>query len=104
MNHLFRRHSDSQSACLCSFIFPFIIITNRVPLVTGGRIDHGHHDGSAYLALTDTLAMARAVSKAISMTDNGKTIAIVIIAIIRYGNFREKVSQLRQRKLDATLI
>lgn len=33
--------------------------------VEGGRIDHGHHAGNAYRALTDTIAMADAVKAAI---------------------------------------
>ena len=38
---------------------------------SGGRIDHGHHDGIAHKALTDTIAMAKAVTKALSLVDQG---------------------------------
>ena len=33
-------------------------------MVEGGRIDHAHHAGNAYRALTDTIAMADAVKMA----------------------------------------
>lgn len=39
---------------------------------TGGRIDHGHHDGQAVRALHDTVAMNKAVSKATDMINLGK--------------------------------
>lgn len=46
-------------------------------LVEGGRIDHGHHDGNAYRALTDTVAFADAVARAERMTDSRDTLIIV---------------------------
>lgn len=46
-------------------------------LVEGGRIDHGHHDGNAYRALTDTIAFADAVKVAAQMTDSRDTLIIV---------------------------
>lgn len=33
--------------------------------VEGGRVDHGHHAGNAYRALTDTIALSDAVKKAV---------------------------------------
>ena len=38
----------------------------------GGRIDHNHHNNNAYRALTDTLAMEKAVTKALHMTKRGE--------------------------------
>lgn len=35
--------------------------------IEGGRIDHGHHAGNAYRALTDTIAMSDAVKKAVEV-------------------------------------
>lgn len=35
--------------------------------VEAGRIDHGHHAGNAYRALTDTIALSDAVKKAVSV-------------------------------------
>lgn len=41
--------------------------------VEGGRIDHGHHAGNAYRALTDTIAMADAVKKTVAtLTELGE--------------------------------
>ncbi len=46
-------------------------------LVEGGRIDHGHHDGNAYRALTDTIAFAEAVAAADRITADADTLIIV---------------------------
>ncbi|XP_033642445.1 alkaline phosphatase, tissue-nonspecific isozyme-like [Asterias rubens] len=48
-----------------------------VLMVEGGRIDHAHHDGLAYHALHDTIAMDKAVAKAMSMTNEMETLFIV---------------------------
>lgn len=46
-------------------------------MVEGGRIDHGHHAGNAYRALTDTIAMDEAVRVAMEKTDPKDTLIIV---------------------------
>ena len=46
-------------------------------LVEGGRIDHGHHEGNAYRALHDGIALADAVGIADEMTDTEDTLIIV---------------------------
>jgi alkaline phosphatase len=46
-------------------------------LVEGGRIDHAHHAGNAYNALTDTIEFARAVEVALEKTDTEETLIIV---------------------------
>lgn len=46
-------------------------------MVEGGRIDHAHHVGNAYRALTDTIALANAVKVAREMTDDKDTLIIV---------------------------
>ena len=46
-------------------------------IVEGGRIDHAHHAGNAYRALTDTVAFADAVAVARTMTDAANTLIIV---------------------------
>jgi alkaline phosphatase len=46
-------------------------------MVEGGRIDHGHHMGNAYRALTDTLALDAAVSRALELTDPANTLILV---------------------------
>lgn len=46
-------------------------------MVEGGRIDHAHHEGNAYRALTDTIAFAEAVAAAVAMTDAAQTLILV---------------------------
>ena len=46
-------------------------------LVEGGRIDHAHHDGNAYRALTDTIAMSDAVEVANQLTSADDTLILV---------------------------
>ena len=46
-------------------------------LVEAGRIDHGHHFGNAYRALTDTVELSSAVAKAASLVDLKETLIIV---------------------------
>lgn len=46
-------------------------------MVESGRIDHAHHAGNAYNALTDTIAMAEAVQTAVEKTDPKNTLIIV---------------------------
>jgi alkaline phosphatase len=48
-----------------------------VLLVEAGRIDHAHHSGNAYRALTDTLAMNEAVAAAAEMTSAEDTLILV---------------------------
>lgn len=44
--------------------------------VESGRIDHGHHAGSAYNALTDTIAFAEAVQAAVDATGDDTLILV----------------------------
>jgi alkaline phosphatase len=46
-------------------------------MVEGGRIDHGHHAGNAYRALTDGIALADAVAVADKLTSAKDTLIIV---------------------------
>ena len=46
-------------------------------IVEGGRVDHAHHAGNAYRALTDTIAFADAVAAAVAMTDAAQTLILV---------------------------
>ncbi|GAB3089350.1 alkaline phosphatase [Lysobacter terrae] len=48
-----------------------------VLLVEGGRIDHAHHYGNAYRALTDTVALSDAVRAADEMTSDQDTLILV---------------------------
>lgn len=46
-------------------------------MVEGGRIDHGHHDGRADLALSETQEFARAVKVALGKVDLSDTLILV---------------------------
>jgi alkaline phosphatase len=46
-------------------------------MVEGGRIDHAHHAGNAYRALTDAIALSDAVRMAAQMTDARDTLILV---------------------------
>ncbi len=46
-------------------------------MVESGRVDHGHHAGNAYRALTDTIEFAKAVKAAMEKTDSRETLIIV---------------------------
>lgn len=46
-------------------------------MVEGGRIDHGHHAGNAYRALTDTIAFSEAVKAALGKVDLSDTLIVV---------------------------
>lgn len=46
-------------------------------LVEAGRIDHAHHDGNAFRALTDTIELSNAVRKASEKVDMDETLIIV---------------------------
>ena len=46
-------------------------------VVEGGRIDHAHHSGIAYRALTDTVAFAEAVEAANALTSEQDTLILV---------------------------
>ena len=46
-------------------------------MVEGGRIDHGHHAGNAYRALTETIEFSHAVQAAVDMTSADDTLILV---------------------------
>jgi alkaline phosphatase len=46
-------------------------------MVEGGRIDHAHHGGNAFRALTETVAFSDAVRTAMNMTSEKDTLIIV---------------------------
>lgn len=48
-----------------------------VLVVEGGRIDHAHHSGNAYRALTDTVAFSDAIRTATEMTSESDTLIMV---------------------------
>ena len=46
-------------------------------VVEGGRIDHAHHSGNAFRALTDTVAFSDAIRAATEMTSESDTLIVV---------------------------
>lgn len=46
-------------------------------MVEAGRIDHAHHDGNAFRALTDTIELSNAVRAALSKVNLNETLIIV---------------------------
>lgn len=46
-------------------------------MVEAGRIDHAHHEGNAYRALSDTVALSDAVKKVLEKVDLNDTLVIV---------------------------
>jgi alkaline phosphatase len=46
-------------------------------MVEAGRIDHAHHEGNAYRALTDTIELSNAVREALAKVDLRDTLVIV---------------------------
>ncbi|XP_026179520.1 alkaline phosphatase, intestinal, tandem duplicate 1 [Mastacembelus armatus] len=59
-----------------------IQILNKNPkgyflFVEGGRIDHGHHDGIAKLALTEAVMFDRAIQRAAELTRESDTLTVV---------------------------
>lgn len=49
--------------------------------VEGGRVDHAHHAGNAYRALTDTIALADAVQKAVDVLKETKQLDDTLIVV-----------------------
>ncbi|KAK1336742.1 hypothetical protein QTO34_002777 [Cnephaeus nilssonii] len=45
--------------------------------VEGGRIDHGHHDSTAYLALTEAVSFDDAINRASQLTSEKDTLTLV---------------------------
>lgn len=46
-------------------------------MIEAGRIDHAHHAGNAYRALTDAIALSEAVKAAVAMTNPRDTLIVV---------------------------
>jgi alkaline phosphatase len=49
-------------------------------MVEAGRIDHAHHSGNAYRAITDTVEMSNAVQKAVDMTDSAANDTLIVVS------------------------
>jgi alkaline phosphatase len=80
MSYEFEREADEPS--LSEMTVRAIEILSRNPkgfflMVEGGKIDHAHHDGNAYRALTDTIEFSNAVRAALAHVDPAETLVVV---------------------------
>ncbi|MDG1818860.1 MAG: alkaline phosphatase [Porticoccaceae bacterium] len=83
MRYAADRHNDiAGEPSLSAMTVKAIEILDNNPagfllVVESGRIDHGHHAGSAYAALEDTIEFSRAVQSAVDKTNAEETLIIV---------------------------
>jgi alkaline phosphatase len=82
MSYEFERHRDrAGEPSLSEMTAKAIAILARNPkgfflMVEGGRIDHGHHDGSAYRAITETIELSDALRTALARVDLAETLVV----------------------------
>jgi len=83
LNYDYDRRTDSEDEpSLADMTKAAITVLNRngkgfFLVVEGGRIDHAHHSGNAFRALTDTVALSDAVRAARAMTSENDTLIVV---------------------------
>lgn len=82
MTYMLDRAPDSAEPTLSQMTAAAIDRMDKDPdgyflMVEGGRIDHGHHDGKAAYALSETQEFARAVQVALSKVDLSNTLILV---------------------------
>lgn len=58
-------------------ITELINLTNLIGLIEGGRIDHGHHNNSAGVALLETIVFDKAIKVATELVNLEETLTIV---------------------------
>lgn len=64
--------------CYCFIkLFCELTVKHISICVLRGRIDHGHHDGVAKLALTETIMFDRAIQRASELTSESDTLTVV---------------------------
>jgi alkaline phosphatase len=83
MRYEFERGEDrAGEPSLSEMTVRAIEILSRNPkgfflMVEGGKIDHAHHDGNAYRALTETIELSNAVRAALAAVDPDETLVLV---------------------------
>lgn len=82
MTYSLERESDSSEPTLTEMTRAAIARAKRDEdgyflMIEAGRIDHGHHDGRADLALSETQELSRAVEAALAMIDPAETLVLV---------------------------
>jgi hypothetical protein len=72
------KHQNVDANCVNTINdSPLVMNSNVVKFKTGGRIDHGHHDTQAHLALDETVEFAKAIQAAVDLTDERNTLIVV---------------------------
>jgi len=82
LDYMVRRKTDSSQPTLSQMTAKAIDMLEADKngyflLVEGGRIDHGHHDGRAGYALSETQEFARALTVALNRVDLNETLILV---------------------------
>ncbi|MFK8082360.1 MAG: alkaline phosphatase [Granulosicoccus sp.] len=77
-----RVQSEGAQPSLSQMVVKAVEVLRKKPegfllIVESGRIDHAHHAGNAFGALSDTLALSTAVEAALSLTDTTDTLIMV---------------------------
>ncbi|NXG54785.1 PPBI phosphatase, partial [Hemiprocne comata] len=77
-----RLRNTTLDPSLTEMVETAITILSRNPngfylFVEGGRIDHGHHDGSAHKALTEAVEFDWAIERAGTLTDEEETLTVI---------------------------
>jgi len=77
-----RKNDGSGEPSLSEMTLAALEILERNPkgfflMVEGGRIDHAHHLGNAYRALTETIELSNAVRAALAKVDPKQTLVVV---------------------------
>ncbi|XP_064372798.1 intestinal-type alkaline phosphatase [Dromaius novaehollandiae] len=75
-------HNTTLDPSLSEMTEAAITILSRNPngfylFVEGGRIDHGHHEGTAHKALTEAVEFDDAIERAGALTDEAQTLTVV---------------------------
>jgi len=82
MGYMLERRADSTEPTLSEMTAAAIDRLSQSPagyflMVEGGNIDHGHHEGRADIALSETQELSRAVALALSKVDLAETLILV---------------------------
>lgn len=82
MGYMLERRVDSSEPTLSEMTAAAIDKLGASPtgyflMIEGGNIDHGHHEGRADIALSETQELSRAVALALSKVDLSETLVLV---------------------------
>ncbi len=82
MGYMLERRAESSEPTLSEMTAAAIDKLSASPtgyflMIEGGNIDHGHHEGRADIALSETQELSRAVALALSKVDVSETLVLV---------------------------